>query len=201
MVYRQPTRVSLQPIVDLVEPGVTASCARLLNELRESLEQQTATSEVLSVISSSPGELEPVFEAMLKNATQLCDAPFGNLFLREGANFRFVARHHPLHDNAEWWSPGALLVMANNPNIPIARMAETKAIVHVADLSTDRAYIERVPLTVTFVEFAGVRTMIIVPMLKEDELVGGLAIYRQEVRPFTDKQIALVQNFAAQAVI
>jgi len=206
VIYRQEVRPFTDKQIALVQnfaaqAVIAIENTRLLNELRESLAQQTATADVLRVISSSPGELEPVFQAMLENATRLCDAPFGNLFLREGANFRIVAQHHPLHENAEWWGRGALLVMANNPNIPIARMAETKAIVHVADMSTDRAYIERVPRTIALVESAGVRTMIIVPMLKEGDLVGGLAIYRQEVRPFTDKQIKLVENFAAQAVI
>jgi hypothetical protein len=121
---------------------------RLLNELREALAQQTATSEVLGVISSSPGELQPVFQAMLENATRLCGAPFGNLFLREGDSVRIVASCHPPSARPEWWSPGALIVLSENPNIPIARMVESKAIVHVADMSRDRAYLERTPLTI-----------------------------------------------------
>ena len=182
--------------------------ARLLSELRqrtadlsESLEQQTATSEVLKVISSSPGELQPVFQAMLENATRLCDAPFGNLFIREDNDMRIVATHHPPSAYSEWWSPGALIVLRDNPNIPLARMIESKAIVHVADMSRDLAYLERASRIVALVESAGVGTMILVPMLKEGDLIGGVAIYRQEIRPFTDKQIALMQNFAAQAVI
>jgi GAF domain-containing protein len=174
--------------------------ARLLNELRESLDRQTATADVLRIISSSPGELQPVFQTMLENATRLCGAPFGNLFLREGDSVRIVASYHPPSAHSEWWSPGALIVLSKNPHIPIARMVESKAIVHVADLSRDRAYLERTPLTIAAVESAGIRTMIIVPMLKEGGLIG-VAIYRQEVRPFTDRQITLVQNFAAQAVI
>jgi GAF domain-containing protein len=181
---------------------------RLLSELRqrtadlsESLEQQTATSEVLAIISRSPGDLQPVFEAMLANATRLCDAQFGNLFLCEGENIRLVAAHHPASAHAEWWSPGSLIVLRDNSSIPVARMVASKAIVHVADMRGDRAYIERVPRTVTFVESSGIRTLIAVPMLKDDELIGAILIYRQEVRPFTDKQIELVKNFAAQAVI
>jgi GAF domain-containing protein len=182
--------------------------ARLLNELRkrtddlsESLEQQTATSEVLSVISSSPGDLAPVFDSMLSNATRLCDAPFGNLSLREGDNLRVVATRHPTSAHSEWWSPGALFMLRENPKIPLARMAVTKAPVHVPDFNQEQAYIERVPLTVGLVESAGMRAMVVVPLLKENELLGAFAIYRQEAQPFTDKQIALLQNFAAQAVI
>ena len=169
-------------------------------ELSESLEQQTATSEVLSVISSSPGELEPVFQTMLENATRICEAKFGNMALSEGNDFRIVAVHHPPHTHAEWWSRGAPIVMGDNPNIPLVRMIKTKAVVHVADLREERAYIEGNTRIVALVE-GGIRTFLIVPMLKDDVLIGTITIYRQEVRPFTDKQIALVQNFAAQAVI
>ena len=169
-------------------------------ELAESLEQQTATSDVLSVISSSPGELEPVFQTMLENATRICEAKFGNMALSEGNDFRIVAVHHPPHTHAEWWSRGAPIVMGDNPNIPLVRMIKTKAVVHVADLREERAYIEGNTRIVALVE-GGIRTFLIVPMLKDDVLIGTITIYRQEVRPFTDKQIALVQNFAAQAVI
>ena len=181
---------------------------RLLSELRqrtddltESLEQQTATSEVLGVISKSPGELQPVFETMLANATRLCDAPFGQLLLREGDNLRMVASRFPPSAKPEWWSPGRLLVLSETPNIPLARLVKSKTIVHVPDFTLDQAYIERTPLTVTLVESAGIRTAIAVPMLKDDVLIGAIIIFRQEVRPFTEKQIELLQNFAAQAVI
>jgi signal transduction histidine kinase len=172
---------------------------RLLSELRESLEQQTATSEVLRVISSSPGELEPVFRSMLENATRICEANFGLLWLSEGPGFRFVAQHGVpplLVENRErepFVRPG--------PGTGLGRVAMTKQLVHVADITTEEAYAERDPLRVAYAELGGARTLVAVPMLQENELIGVITIFRQEVRPFTDKQIALVRNFAAQAVI
>ena len=181
--------------------------ARLLNELRqrtndltEALEQQTATSEVLQVISSSPGELEPVFAAMLASATRICEAKFGNLFLREGETFRAVA-WHGMAAYVEKWLREPLIIKTDDPHIPLARLVETKQRVHVADLKQEAAYKAGFAPLVMLVDRGGARTLLIVPMLKEHTLVGAIAIYRQEVRPFTDKQIALVENFAAQAVI
>jgi GAF domain-containing protein len=174
---------------------------RLLNELRESLLQQTATSEVLGVISSSPGELEPVFRAMLENATRICEAKCGNLFLREQDSFRAVARHGAPAAYAEFRQREPVIDIRNHPDVPLACVARTKEVVHIHDLAAEQAYIERNHLMVALVELAGARTLLTVPMLKEGELVGAIVIYRQEVRPFNDKQIALVQNFAAQAVI
>jgi two-component system NtrC family sensor kinase len=170
-------------------------------ELTESLEQQTATSEVLQVISSSPGELEPVFETILANATRICEAELGNLFLFEGNAFRKVALHSASSAYAESWRQEPVIALRDHPHVPIARLAETKDVVHVADLMEDPSYIEGDPRAIALVEAAGARTELLVPMLKENELIGAIVIYRQEVRPFTDKQIELVQNFAAQAVI
>jgi len=173
---------------------------RLLSELRQSLEQQTATSEVLGVISSSPGELEPVFDAMLANATRVCEASYGALWACEGDGFRNVALHGALPADYA----AELRRMANfrpHSETPLARVARTKVTVHTADMSTEKSYIDRDPLAVAGVEVAGIRTLLCVPMLKDQELVGVIVIYRREVRPFTDKQIALVENFAAQAVI
>jgi GAF domain-containing protein len=159
--------------------------ARLLNELRESLEQQTATADVLKVISSSPGELEPVFQAMLANAVRLCAASFGNLYLRDGEFFRLVALHNTppafvAQRRGQPYRPG--------PNAPPNRMLRTREVVHVADLTVDPSYVERDPGVVAFVELAGTRTVLLVPILKDGEPIGYLSIYRREVHPFDDRQ-------------
>jgi signal transduction histidine kinase len=174
---------------------------RLINELRESLQQQTATAEVLGVISSSPGELEPVFQAMLENATRICEAKFGTLLLREGDAFRGVATHGVPAAYADWHQRQAAIELRDHPDIPIARLARTKETLHLSDLMSDRAYIERDPRIVALVESAGARSVLAVPMLKGRELIGAIVIYRQEVRPFADKQIDLVKGFASQAAI
>jgi signal transduction histidine kinase len=160
-------------------------------ELSESLEQQTATAEVLKVISSSPGELEPVFNTMLENAVRICDAEFGALVLYDGKSFRRVAVHN---------APAALAEeQERDPIIPrsasyLYRLPETKQVIHIADVQSESA-----PATIA--RLGGARTLLIVPMLKENELIGAVGIYRQEVRPFTEKQIELVTSFANQAVI
>src|SRR5262249_35584698 len=152
-------------------------------ELSESLEQQTATAEVLGVISSSPGELEPVFQTMLANAARLCEASYGALWLCEGDAFRAVALHGPL--------PSAFVeqvrrgVLHPAPDGPVPRAARTRQMIHIADLRAEQVYIDRHPLAVAGVELAGIRTLVIVPMLKQNEVVGVISIYRQEVRPFT----------------
>jgi len=168
-------------------------------ELSESLEQQTATSEVLRVISSSPGELQLVFEAMLENAVRICDARFGTLQLRENDAFRVAAMHNPPPAFAEARRANPLIYpSAQNA---LGRVVATKQPVHITDYSTELAYKQRDPAAVGLVELAGARTFVVVPMLKEGELIGNLLLYRQEVKSFTEKQIALLQNFAAQAVI
>jgi GAF domain-containing protein len=181
---------------------------RLLNELRqrtddlsEALEQQTATSEVLKVISSSPGELEPVFNAMLANAARICEATIGTLYLYEGTTFRGVALHHTNQSYVDYWQHNRVIEIRNNSGIPLERLVSTKQVVHIPDLRTDQSYIDNKSRIVALVEAAGVRTFVSVPMLKDAELIGAINLYRQEVRPFTDKQIELVENFAAQAVI
>jgi GAF domain-containing protein len=173
---------------------------RLFDELRESLQQQTATADVLKVISSTPGDLQPVFDTMLAKATDLCQASYGTMWLSQADGFRTVAMYGGLPPAwVEQWRSGT--PYRPLPNRPLARVAESRQPIQITDLRDDQSYLEGDPLPVAAVEIAGIRTLLVVPMFKESELVGAIAIYRKEVRPFTDKQIALVTNFAAQAVI
>ena len=172
---------------------------RLLNELRqrttdltEALEQQTASSDVLRVISSSPGELEPVFDAMLESATRICEATFGAMLLRDGDAYRRVALHNAPQKFSEYSNKTPILRPGIAPGVD--RVIDTKRVVHIRDLKAENP-------NEPIVKFGGARTILGVPMLKENEAIGVIGIYRQEVRPFTDKQIELVKNFAAQAVI
>ena len=220
VIYRQEVRPFGEKQTELVknfasQVVIAIENARLLNELRqrttdltertadltEALEQRTATSEVLQVISSSPGDLQPVFATMLENAVRICGAKFANLFLYEDSSFRIVALHNAPPAYAERWRHRPVLSVVDNPRNPLARLAATKDVIDIPDLMAEPGYIERDPRFVTLVETAGARTLVAVPMLKDEELVGAISIYRQEVRLFTDKQIALVTNFAAQAVI
>lgn len=171
--------------------------ARVTRELNESLQQQAATSEVLQVISSSPGDPALVFQKVLAHAASICDARFGNIYRLEGDVLYLVASHN---------TPAALAATRKrvvlNPRFPFGRMAASKAPVHVADITAEEGYFkERDPRLVEPVKIGRVRTILAVPMLKDDELIGALTIFRQEVRPFTERQIELVTSFAAQAVI
>ena len=172
---------------------------RLVSELRESLDRQTATSEVLEAISKSQGDLEPVFEKMLGNAIRICEAQLGNLFLREADVFRAVAAHGT-SAYVEFWKTNPLII-ERDPDVPLARLAQRQEIVHILDLKSDPSYVDGNRRIVALVDSAGARTLLLVPMLKQGELIGAIGIYRQEVRPFTDKQIALLASFASQAVI
>jgi len=204
-IYRQEVRPFTDKQIELVssfaaQAVIAIENARLLNELRESLEQQTATSEVLEVIASSTGELAPVFSTMLANATRLCEASYGALWLCEGDAFRTAALHGDLPQAyIDQLRSGTLF--HPRPDVVLARVAASGQPVQVADLRTDPSYLNGDPLPVAAVETADIRTLLGVPMFRDKELVGEIAIYRKEVKPFTDKQIALVSNFASQAVI
>ena len=202
-IYRQEVRAFTDKQIELVtnfaaQAVIAIENARLLSELRESLQQQTATADVLKVISSSPGELEPVFGALLENATRICEARFANLSLYNGETFQNVALHNPPDGYTE---RGLREVIRPHADSGLAYVVRTKQIAHIDDIRAQPPYREGDPAVVGLADLAGARTLLIVPMLKENTLVGTIAIYRQEVRIFTDKQIELVRNFAAQAVI
>jgi adenylate cyclase len=187
------------------EAVIAIENARLLNELRrrtadlsESLEQQTATFEVLKVISSSPGELEPVFRAILENATRICGANTGILFRFDNGAYTALATLGVTSEYNEYLHQGPIRA---GPGTGLGRVAAGEQTVHIIDTQAERAYADREPLRVATAELGGVRSLLNVPMLKEGKLIGAIGIYRQVVRPFTNKQIELVTNFAAQAVI
>ncbi len=195
-IYRQEVQLFADKQIDLLknfakQAVIAIENTRLLNELRESLAQQTATADVLRVISSSPGGLEPVFNAMLENALRICEAKLGMLLRYNHGEFvaQVMVGAPPALVDALLHKP-----FRPPPGIPIDRMLRTKKLVHTLDAAAE----ENKPLSA---RLAGARTHIVVPLLKDDELIGAVSIYRQEVRPFSDKQIALLQNFAAQAVI
>jgi len=167
-------------------------------ELSEALEQQTATSEVLEVISSSPGELNPVFHKMLENATRVCGASFGVMNLWDGESFTIAADYNV---PAAFAASRQDLAIHPRPNSALAEVVRTHEVVHVHDVRETPAYLAGGPSVRAISDVAGARTIVIVPMLKENELIGTIAVYRKEVRPFADKQIALVENFTKQAVI
>ena len=179
--------------------NVSTKNTLLTRERDELLEQQQATAEVLRVISSSPGDLKPVFAVILENATRLCQANFGLLWLCEGDAYRAVAMHNAPPAFAEVRQREPLVSMSGTT--VLAQVARTKRTIQVADIAKDPAYKKNPRNTQLFVKLAGARSVVTVPMLKDNELVGAFNIYRQEVRPFTEKQIELVENFAAQAVI
>ena len=175
-----------------------AANADLKKKLAEALEQQSATAEVLRLISISPGKLAPVFQAMLENATRICAAKSGAMYLSEGNAFRIVAMHNVSPAFAELRRRNP--VFRASPRIALARAAATKQPVQIADVQ-DEPHLMHPLASQALAKLAGARTLLVVPMLKGSELIGAIGIYRQEVRPFTDKQVELVTNFAAQAII
>ena len=220
IVSRQEVRPFTEKQIELIDnfanqAVIAIENARLLNELRqrtddlsqrttdltEALEQQTATSEVLKVISSSPGDLQPVFATMLEKAVRICDAKFGNIYRWDGEGLHLLASHNtpPALVEARRHTP-----LRPGANDPIGRMITTKTVIHTSDAMAEQAYTdEHDPgrQLAAAVDLGGARTILAIPMLTENELIGSFTVYRQEVRPFTDKQIALVASSAAQAVI
>jgi GAF domain-containing protein len=186
------------------QAAIAIENARLFNEvqaktrdLSESLEQQTATTEVLEIISASTGELEPVFQKMLENATRICEANFGALSWYKAGSYQNVA----LYNIPDAFAEQMLAPIHPHPKSGLAMIAKTLQVVQIEDLRTQPPYLEGDPAVVAISDLAGARTIVNVPMLRENELIGAISIYRQEVRPFTEKQVELVANFAKQAVI
>ncbi len=203
VIYRTEVRPFTDQQIELVsnfaaQAVIAIENTRLLNELRESLQQQTATSEVLKVISSSPGDLMPIFQSLLENATHICGAKFGILWLREGDLFRAVAGHGGPTAYREMLFRAAI---RPGPDTGLGMLLKTKRFVQIDDITKGKAYLDRDPLRVATVELAGGRTLVEVPLLKDGELIGSINIYHQEVKPFTEKQIELLTSFATQAVI
>jgi two-component system, NtrC family, sensor kinase len=191
----KPTRRNASKVEIRTKPSPVAEgteVAGLVRERDEALEQQTAAYEVLRVISSSPGDLQPVFATMLEKAARICDASFGNVHRWDGETLQLVASHNA--------PPAFALVRQGipyrpDPELYIARALTTKTVIQIADAALDEAYIEkRNPLFVAAVELGGVRTALLVPILKENEPIGLFSLYRKQVRPFTDKQIELVKS-------
>jgi GAF domain-containing protein len=204
VIYRTEVRPFTEKQIELVsnfaaQAVIAIENTRLLNELRESLQQQTASADVLRVINSSPGELSRVFSAMLENATRICDAQFGDLWLCEADGFRFAAVHGapPAYSEMRRREP----LIYPSPKTGLVRAKNSRNVVQITDAKAEPIYAEHEPARVALVDLAGARTLVVVPMLKDDAVVGCISVYRQEVRPFTDKQVELLRNFGAQAVI
>jgi signal transduction histidine kinase len=210
IIYRQEVRPFTVKQVELVtsfasQAVIAIENTRLLKELRhrtddltESLQQQTATSEVLETISSSAGELEPVFNKMLENATRICGAKFGAMTLYEEGDFRTVA----LYNAPQAYVDAQLYrLFRPHPESGLRTIEKTHQTLQIDDLRLQPPYTEGHPAVRALADLGGARTLVIVPLLKEDELIGTITIFRQEVKPFTDKQTELVANFANQAVI
>ncbi len=199
-VRRPPMRrkVPTKPKRAPADVDLKKAVATLRRELAEALERQTAASEVLQVISSTPGELDLVFQSLLENATRVCGANFGTMHLIEGD----VAWRAALYNVAPAYVDALKTrTFRPHPESPLGLVISTKQVVHTTDVRTNPAYLEASPGIVALSDLAGARTLVTVPMLKDAKLVGTIGVYRQEVRPFTDRQIELLGDFAKQAVI
>ena len=197
LIRRTEVRPFTQKQIDLLttfadQAAIAIENVRLFNETKEALEQQTATADVLKVISSSPGELELVFEAMLANATRICEAKFGIMHRYDNGLFQLAATLGTPPALANFLKQRGSFVPEDG--VPLGRLLQTKMVVHTIDQAAETNQAPSAKL-------GGARSHLSVPMLKDNQLIGAISIYRQEVRPFTDKQIELVRNFAAQAVI
>jgi adenylate cyclase len=203
VIYRTEVRPFSDKQIELLknfasQAVIAIENAQLFKETKEALERQTATSDVLQVISSSPGDLDPVFRTMLEKATRICGADFGLLNLIEGDAFRPIASHNVSAASIGTHEDG---LIHPHPQSGLGTVKRTRQIVHIDDLRIQPPYREGDPDVVAISDIAGARTLVVVPLLKDNELIGTISIYRQEVRPFSDKQVALLGNFASQAVI
>ena len=202
-VFRQEVRAFSEKQIALLEnfaaqAVIAMENVRLITEQREALEQQTATAEVLRIINASPGDLAPVFDAMLEKAMRLCEAGFGSLYTYDGERFHSAAQRGV--------PPAYAAYRANNPPNAVPdsgplRVLETKRPHHVLDITADKLFLEGNPGARAMVELGGIRTILSVPLCKDDTVLGLITVFRQEVRAFSEKQVALLENFAAQAVI
>ncbi|MBV8507258.1 MAG: PAS-domain containing protein, partial [Alphaproteobacteria bacterium] len=190
--------LAAQAAIAIENARLLADLRQRTNDLQESLSYQTATAEVLRIVTSSPHDLKPVFEAILDRITELCSADAGNLWLYDAGGFTPVAMRNP--------DPEAVALLLNNPFQPgpltaLCQAAKTKAPVHVPDIAADDAYRAGDPFRIWTLERVGVRSLLAAPLLKQGEMVGAIVTYRSVWQPFTDNQIALVRTFADQAVI
>jgi GAF domain-containing protein len=210
IVYRQEVQLFGDKQIDLLtnfarQAVIAIENARLLRELRErtddlqeSLQQQTAAAEVLKVISSSSGDLQPVFKIMLDNALRICEASYGNMMLVSGDGFELAELHNSPPALADLFKNGPLVPP---PETALGRVLATRKVAHIPDILVETSSVQQTPLRVVTIESMQARTLLAVPMLRESELIGVIVMYRQEMRPFSEKQIELVANFADQAVI